>query len=203
LGFLAAALGCLSPALVAFFRRVRRVEVHPDRLAWWTGAGPQEASWDKVASVRRLERITNKWWYQTALTLTFTDESQVVFDHTLSGFRDLADRVQAFTAARLVPGKEAELRAGPVTFGPVTLRAEGVAVGDASFRWEGMNYSVSGGHLIVVPAGDNFGWGDRKEVALADIPNVLVLLELMARVGKPPVHPNLVIPMKDREWLKT
>src|SRR5207244_10083008 len=106
----------------------------------------------------------------------------------------LAATVHGSTLAPLVPLNEAESRAGPVAFGPVTLRPEGVSLAGTTFRWEDVEYSLRGGHLIVVPAGDRFGWGDRKEVALAEIPNFVVLLELMERVGKPPVPPNFVIP---------
>src|SRR5262249_10168752 len=101
----------------------------------------------------------------------------------------------------LLPRKEAELRSGPVSFGPVTLRKEGVVVGEKTYRWPDLECSLRGGHLIVVPAGDRFGWGDRKEVPLADIPNFLVLVELIARVGNAPIDPNLTIPVSDRARL--
>jgi hypothetical protein len=192
------AVGCLAPPLVAFLGRPRRAEVYPDRLVWRTGAGELQASWDLVASVHRFERLTNNWWYQTALTLTLADGSKVVFDHSLSEFADLANNVQQQMAQHMLPKKEAELRAGALDFGPISLRTDGISHGGAFHRWQDIEYSVSGGYLIVVPSGDQFGWGDRKEVALAEIPNSLVLLGLMAHVGKAPVAPGMVVPKQDR-----
>src|SRR5262249_15866885 len=102
------AVACLIAPLVAFLCRPRRAEVYRDRLVWRTGAGEHQASWDMVASVHRFERLTNNLWYQTALTLTLADGSKVIFDHSLSGFADLANNVQQQMAQHMLPKKEAE-----------------------------------------------------------------------------------------------
>src|SRR5262245_7145183 len=150
--------------------------------------------WEAVDSVHRFERITNNWWYQTALTIPPRDGQPVVFDHLLSDFTRFADQAQRLSAQYLLPGKEAECRQGKAQFGPMTLRTEGVSHVGKKRRWEDLEYAVTGGYLVIVPAGDEFKWADRIEVALADIPNTWVLLELMVRVGKPPVDPAYVIP---------
>ena len=78
---------------------------------------------------------------------------------------------------------------------------DGVTVGVMSRRWEEFEYAVSRGYLVIVPAGDGFGWADRVEIALVDIPNPLVLLELIVRLGKPPTDPMRMIPKADRARL--
>lgn len=196
--FVAATLGCAVPVAVGFVRRVRRVAVYPDRFVWWAGDGEHEMRWEVVDSVLRFERITNNWWYQTALTITPRDGRPVGFDHSLSDFTGLADHAQRLSAQHLLPRKEAECRQGKVKFGPLTLRTDGVSHGGKRRGWKDLEYAVSRGFLVIVPAGDEFEWTDRIEVALADIPNNLVLLELMVRVGKPPVDPALLIPKSDR-----
>ncbi|MFO0881100.1 MAG: hypothetical protein U0840_27570 [Gemmataceae bacterium] len=85
-----------------------------------------------------------------------------------------------------------------VKFGHLPLRTAGVAHGGKRRRWKDIEYAVSRGYLVIVPAGDEFGWEDWVEVALVDIPNALVLIELMARLGKPPIDPARVIPKTDR-----
>jgi hypothetical protein len=202
--FAAAALGCAIPLAVAFVRRVRRAEIRPDRVVWWAADGEHDLRWEDVESVHRFERITGNGrsgWYQTALTITGRRGEKVVFDHSLSDFAGLADQAQRLSARHLLARKEAECRQGAVQFGPLTLRADGVSHGGKRHCWNEIEYAVSRGFLTIVPAGDKFGWQDRVEVALADIPNVLVLLELMARLGKPPTDPARVIPKGDRARL--
>jgi hypothetical protein len=121
-----------------------------------------------------------------------------VFDHTLSNFARLADNVQQASARYLLPKLEAECQRGAAEFGPLAIAADGIHHGGQRHRWKKIEYSVSRGYLVIVPAGDDFGWSDRVEIALMDIPNVLVLLELMAGMGKPPVDPLLVVPRSDR-----
>src|SRR5262245_12690054 len=60
--FLVLAGGCLVPPIVGLGRGVRRVEVHPDRIAWWDPAGEEQAPWPTVVSVHRFEKITNNFW---------------------------------------------------------------------------------------------------------------------------------------------
>jgi hypothetical protein len=156
--------------------------------------------WEDVASVHRFERITGNarsGWYQTALTITAREET-VVLDHSLSDFAGLADHAQRLSARHLLPQKEAECRQGPVKFGPLSLGTDGVSHGGQRRRWNDIEYAVRRGYLVIVPAGDEFGWEDRVEVALVDIPNALVLMELMTRLGKPPTDAARVIPRADR-----
>src|SRR5262249_28287017 len=90
--FGAAAIGFAVPVVMAFFRRTQRVLVFPDKLAWQDTGGGRHLGWDEVESVHRFERITNKWWYQTKLTITWKNGEKAVFDHSLSNFSGLADR---------------------------------------------------------------------------------------------------------------
>jgi hypothetical protein len=196
--FLVLAGGCLVPPILGLGRGVRRVEVHPDRIAWWGPAGEEQAPWPTVVSVHRFEKITNNFWYEAALTLTFANGRKVVFDQTLSGFTELANAAQEITARLLLPQKEAEVRAGGAEFGPVSLRADGVSHAGKFSRWGDIDYAVSRGFLIVVPAGGEFEWKDRREIPLAEIPNWPVLVTLMARLGKPPVDGLLTYPRGDR-----
>jgi hypothetical protein len=187
-------LGALVPPILGLIKRVRRVEVHPDRIAWWAPEGEEQAPWSTVVSVNRFEKITNNFWYEAALTLTLADGRKVVFDQSLSGFTDLADNAQEITAQLLLPKKEAEARAGGAEFGPVTLKADGVSHKGKFSRWSEIDFAVFNGYLIFVPSGGKFTYQERREVALAEIPNWPVLVELMVRVGKPPIEGHQTYP---------
>src|SRR5262245_38624043 len=104
--------------------------------------------WETVDSVHRFERITNNWWYQTALTITPRDGTPVVFDHLLSDFTRLADHAQRISTQYLLPRKEAECRAGKVKFGLLTLRTEGISHGGKKRRWEDLEYALTRGYLV-------------------------------------------------------
>jgi hypothetical protein len=180
-----AILGSLALLGVVPWRWLRGpslVQVYEQGLAWQQGGRRQERSWDDVEKVYRKEVYVlqnnakpSDWNRRSDLRLVFTDGTQVRFNHTLSDYNRLAASVQQATAERLLPRARAALQGSGVGFGSLQLSQEGVALGADVFPWE---------TLSKVWAGNGFlGWydsrGNKREVALKDIPNYSVLLRLL------------------------
>jgi len=201
LGF-AAAGACLIPMGVGFVQGIRHAEVHADRLVWWDGGERHEVLWKDARAVYRFERLTNGF-RDALLTVELQNGRKVVFNQILSEFDELCTTAQELSAQHLLPVKAAELRSGEVFFGPVSLTFDGLSLAERFYSWKEIEYSFNRGFLVVVPCGDDFAWTDRKEIRMAEVPNLLVLVELMARFGKPPVDPHMVIPVSDRERMSS
>jgi hypothetical protein len=191
---------------VRYVRRVRWVSLCADGLVWadadglvWADAdGRHEAHWDDVREVYRKEWVINGCRH-TALTLRFTAHHEVVFDHMLADYNELAARVQELSARNLLTRLATTLKCnGVVQFGPVGVDPRGLSWkqrwGPEFFDWHEIDYAVDNGRLIVVPCGRRFTWNERREQLLSDIPNYLALLHLMAQLGKPPVPPAQTLP---------
>jgi hypothetical protein len=189
------ALGFVAWPFLAGVPSVRRVEVSDDGLAWEDGAGRHRIAWDDIAAIRRTPKLAvNGFLTEGNVTLALADGRTVVFDFSLDGYDELADLLQRYRAARLLPGLLAALERGPLTFGPVTLERHGIEYRGLSRPWTSFEYAVDSGSLVLVPAGRQFGWNDRVEVRLADVPDAVALVAVMAEVGKPPVHASRTLP---------
>jgi hypothetical protein len=187
----------LIPLPVGLFRRARAAEVYADRLKWTDAAGQHECRWDEVAEVYRVERITNRSFRYTLLRLVLADGRQVQFDHTLGGYNQLADQVQARTAEHLLPAKQRALDGPGAEFGPVTLSRAAVTIGGETFPWDEVEqYTICNGSLVAFPRSYQGHAG--KEVALSAVPNYPVLLHLLRVLGKEPTPPNLSILFRGR-----
>src|SRR5262249_36066619 len=121
------------------------------------------------------------WNRRSDLRLVFTDGQETRFNHVLSDYNRLADSVEQVTAARLLPEARAALSGGGATFGALHLDDEGLRLGQEGFPWASLSKVWAGNGYL--------GWydsrGNKREIALADIPNHRVVLRLLEERTKP------------------
>jgi hypothetical protein len=196
IGMAAGVLILIAP-VVGWFRRARRAELFADHLAWTDATGQHECRWDDIAEVYRVERITNRTFRYTLLKLVLADGRQVQFDHTLSDYNTLADRVQQITAELLTPAKRQAMEGAGAEFGPVTLSRKGITMSGEHFPWDEVEqYTIYNGFLIVFPRGYKGHTG--KELALSQVPNYAILLFFLREIRGDPMPPNLSILFQGR-----
>jgi hypothetical protein len=202
--------GLLAWAATQYLGRTSRLEVRPDEVSWVTAGRAGSAAWCDVREVYREDTFLvmpgpvasqqrSEWARRAHVRLLLADGSRVTFRQTLTNYNDLVDAILGYAAEAVFPAKLAETADGrEAAFGAVSVGAAGVRVGGLLHPWAEVNYAVSEGWLCVAPAREEFEIKDRREVRLSELPNFLVLLALMARVGKPPADPLLMYPVSWR-----
>jgi hypothetical protein len=192
------ALGAVGLLAWPFLKKhtiVRAVEVYADGLAWEDADGRHRVAWDDVVSLRRKPKLlVNGIQAEGDVTLGLRGGRTVVFDFTLEDYDELADLLQRVRAVQLLPGLLAELERRPLAFGPVTIDRGGLTYQGHYRPWESFEYAVDSGSLVLVPPGGQFTWNDRTSICLAEVPDCMALVELMARAGKLPIHPARTLP---------
>ncbi|MSU77884.1 MAG: hypothetical protein EXS16_07290 [Gemmataceae bacterium] len=111
LGFLSlgSSLSALAYSAWRFCTVAREVSVDKNGLRWKTLRNGRAILWTDVESVWRSERITLQesqvadW--SSSLIIEFVDETNISFDHSLTGYKELAAKVQYFTHSVLVGKK--------------------------------------------------------------------------------------------------
>jgi hypothetical protein len=221
LGFLAMAASrpetnTLSPGLVCFLGAVgtavyvslappqgaRQIELDAEGFRWEDGAGMHRAKWDDVLAAKRaLKSVVNGFVRSASTTLFLRGGHEVLLDYALEGYDELADLVQRLRATQVLLELLREVENGrPVAFGPLSVDRSGVECQGRHRPWGTFEYAFDSGRFVLVPAGDDFGWHDRLEVSVADVPDALALEQLLAHF-QPPANPFHTIPPRDRERL--
>jgi hypothetical protein len=182
----------LGYCLLLYLKRVEFAEAGAAGLSWRQGGREARKPWQEVESVYRKEVYKrgraddaaekDRWG---ELRIEFADRSRLVLDRCLENYDRLALAVQGAAAEAVRPCKEAQLAEGGADFGPVKLTRDGVVHRGKTLRWAENNYSVANGHLVFAPAHDNFRERDKVHIPLSTIPDYALLLNMMARVGKP------------------
>jgi hypothetical protein len=198
-------LGGLAAAVHGFLATkngVREFQLDATGFTWEDETGRNRANWDKVVALNRVPKLIVNGMVQAAsTTLLLTGGRKVVVDFTLEGYDRLAGLLQHMRATHLLPALLAELDAGrPVGFGPVFVDLTGVEYQGRHRPWHTFAYAFDSGRLVMVPAGDAFGWEDRTEVGVADLPDVAALREVLARYQSP-ADSVWTIPPHERERL--
>jgi hypothetical protein len=181
---LAVALVCLGGPLYGFVRRHTRVEVSPEGLRW-QGPHSGSCSWNDIRTVYRTEKIINQTFRLTELKLVLTNGEVVSFNHSLTDYDRLAEAVQQ-QAARALLGPLRQAASSQAEFGPVMLSPDGITIQGELLPWQDIQqHTVFNGSLLVSTI-KYPGW-QGKFVALSEIPNYLVLLQLLdERIGVRP-----------------
>jgi hypothetical protein len=185
----------LSAAYIAFRLalkirgRLVWLEVDSAGLRWLQRGNESSRKWDEVSNVRRSERLA-RGVQHGSVRVEFRDDEVIEFDRMLSNYDVIAMAIQRYAATILRATKEAELAAGGADFGPITLHREGVEYKGREFEWRKVEYGIVRGNLFFVPAGEGFD-PDKvlAHLLLEEIPNYMLLLELMERHGKPAISP--------------
>lgn len=167
-------------------RRVAWVEVDHAGLRWSCRGKSFQKSWSDVKSLHREERLENGVALGN-VKLQFRDGDDLGFNRMLSNYDEVATGIQSLATVALRDSKERDLAAGKAEFGPVTLRQAALGYQGREHPWSQVDYAVMRGNLVSVPAGKEIHPSNvTTQILLSEIPNYAVLLELMARHGKPP-----------------
>ena len=122
------------------------------------------------------------------VAIEFFDGERITLDHGLEKLPSLAAFVRKATFDHLLGRADTDASLGPIHFGPLVLSLRGLSLGACIWEWSEIKYAIDGGSLVIVPATGPFGSDEHFRIPLVDIPNVGVLIRLMAKRGKPPVH---------------
>jgi hypothetical protein len=187
-GSLFIALPLLGTAMWKAIASASPVQLFEEGLHWCHEGNQRERGWDEVSAVYRKEmyRLVNgaspsDWNRHTDLRLVFVDGEEVHFNHSLSDYNRLADFVQRATANRLLPAARREMDGAGVAFGNVLISRDGLKFGRELYPWPSLeSVRVANGYLC---------WTDNRykrcEIAMKDIPNCTVLLQLLQEMRQP------------------
>jgi hypothetical protein len=173
-----------SIVLYKVIRRVRHVEVYPDRIKWTQGGVEHEYRWSDAREVYRYELILNNSRSATCQVI-FADGSQLYFTPALEEDAKLAQLIQRFTHPSLLAQAKHDLEEGEARFGSLRLTSEGItrrklwwedfARPETSTLWDDVDrWQAGGGRLWLYEKS-----GKVQTLMLWSIPNYLVLLELL------------------------
>jgi hypothetical protein len=178
-------LGSLALIGVAPWRWMRSasvVRIYQEGLQWQRGGMEHRRSWEDVREVYRKELYVlqnnakpSDWNRRSDLRLIFTDGEEMHFNHILSEYSTLANYVQQATAERILPVVRSAVDNAGVAFGPLRLEREGLTMGREVFPFASLSKLWVGNGFL--------GWydsrGNKREIALKNIPNYPVLLRLL------------------------
>lgn len=177
---------CLFFHLVGRFLGMRYVRLDATGVCWDGLFGARHREWSEIVEVYRTEKITNRRWRTREIRLKFNRGWPVAFDQALTDFDALADNIQSMTGNMLLPLKLAEIeRDGELKFGPVKIRKGDITMKRKIFDWHSLGrYKIENGHLVLYARFRPRTGGD-VGVPLSEIPNYLVMLEIMSLNGAP------------------
>lgn len=199
-GLLVLGLSLLGYCVVRFAAYPREVRVDPAGLTWKSGKGDIHVPWPRVQNVWRSEIVTMQGGkpmdWRSNTTVQADDGTTVTFDHSSTGYKELAAKIQAFTFPALLPKKREEWQAGRAEFGPVILSHDRVAIElgandffkKVSIPLEDLSrWGVRSGQLVFLVR------GAKHELPLGKVPNYPVLLQLLEQAtGTRPAPPALL-----------
>jgi hypothetical protein len=180
---LAIAAATLIYPVVIYATGIRRVETFAVGIRWESRRGVGRMAWGDVEAVYRLELVINGF-PKSELTLVGRGAREVVFDKTIDRFQELAGFIQGHCADLMLARKRSEARSGAADFGPIVVGLTGVSMEGWLIPWQSVtSFGVSRGWLWFV-----FEGRGQKGISLAEIPNYLVLLRLLAELAPPAVR---------------
>jgi hypothetical protein len=177
-------IALLSGGIATLWRAVRseklQVYVFARGLARVQGSQADVFHWEDVNEVRRNANVKTKGLTvskSSQLILKLRDGRQLVFDESLSRFKDLHALVEEHTRDFMLTALREALKAGAVVaFGPLAVSAEGISHGSQALPWaECAGVKNSGGSLIVSRTGVKRPF---CKVPLEEVPNPHVLTAL-------------------------
>jgi hypothetical protein len=173
----------LIPPMLASLKTVDAVDVDGTAIRWQDSAGSHSLTWQEVRELYRLEMRRNGFRVTELKLITAAGET-VTFNHSLTQYDQLAEKAQANHAAVWLGTKQAEVEGGEATFGPVRLRPDGVVVENEMLAWEEIEqYGLMRGYLCFISP--RHRGPAMKRVAVKDVPNYVLLMQLLEAFGKP------------------
>jgi hypothetical protein len=171
-----------------------RVHLTPEAVTWSGLFGRDHRGWETDSDVYRLEFVLiqrGSRHYTRWVKLVFSDGRSVKFDQCMDGFDVLAGAIQMVTQERIFSEKRAQLSStSEATFGPVTLRTDGMVVDGTFIPWVQLRRAaiINGGLDLDTTVS---GWFStvHKYKPLGEIANYVSLLALMGEMGHAPARP--------------
>lgn len=170
-----------AAAIVTIARKATlSVTVHANGLVWREGRSSRSFRWEEIAQLRtaRTRRlVASAEIARTAVHDIVLEDGRVYVATNMLGDVDaLIDRIERALRDRLRPRSRLALERGEtLVFGPLTLDARGVALGERSIAWSEIeSVEVESGVLVVRPRE-----GRSLDVEWSKIPNARLVLELV------------------------
>jgi hypothetical protein len=186
---LVGSFGCLIPLIVGLERDPSQAKITPEGLQWHDRQGEHRCRWEEITAVFREDRIINQTFRVKKLRVLQAPGQEATFDQCLSDYDRLANVVQGMATKHLVPAKRLQLANGGAEFGPVTIHRDSIGINAKKFPWpEIEQYTIFNGSLVVYPR--SYKGIQCEEVSLSQVPNNLVLLQLLQELGQVPVPPQ-------------
>lgn len=200
-----AGIGSLIYLVRCFLLLPREVTVDSWGLRLTGLSKQREMPWQLVAEVWRWEEYVRLYGGKLSprinyITIRADDGTSVFFDHSLSGYEELAAKIQHFGFQHLLARKRAEWRDGSLAFGPLTLWPDRIGVkygimhfyGQHIIPWdELLLWGVWNGHLILTTA------TKEAQIPLTRVPNYKILLFMLEIISqKPPMVPRIMGPIR-------
>jgi Family of unknown function (DUF6585) len=171
------------PIFLELRSRPRAAVVTDRGLGWRDRSGDHLCPWTDVSALWRYDELgdRNARGYSKVV---FADEQKVTFDQTLSNYETLAESVQTLASATLLPGYRQAVATGGAEFGPVTLRRDAIGIGKKSYPFDAIeDFTLFLGTLVIIGRGQKPN--PVAEAKLHEIPNYLVLVNLLQELGVP------------------
>ncbi|MDB5306733.1 MAG: hypothetical protein JWO38_935 [Gemmataceae bacterium] len=185
--------------------------IYKDRVLVQRGSSFEDVSWDDVESVYVRTRAGNSdnlvfyepgsrfvLWVGTAVPLAkfwtewtemHTRDGRVIrLPSTISDYDNLSRAVQSGVSFRAWPRALADHRAGrPVSFGPLTVEAEGLRIGSFRIRWADHQCTWSeGGRVVTI---NTSGMQVGPAILTEQVPNLAVAAYLVNQISTGSVNP--------------
>ena len=188
--------GLLGVALAAFVycgwkfsSTPREIKIDTNGIWWRNLQGDRSATWSEITQVWRKEYIilqsgkVESWF--SNVTLDLADGGNVTFDHSLTGYKELAAKIQYYTKPLLLATKTSAWEAGKAEFGPITLLTDRIAVQKGAndfFKKEDIAWKDLTHWLVQNGKLDLIGPTSTCTLELEKLPNYHVLVLLLESI---------------------
>jgi hypothetical protein len=163
----------------AFMWHNVRVYIFTNGFIRANGTSIDAVRWDQVEAVFQ-RAIRSRYGYVISYTYTVrrSDGAVYKFNNLIKKIADLGNTIQHEVTKVHVPRAIAAFNSGnPLHFGKLSLNVQGISKGSAMLPWmQVRNVDLNRGYVQIWQNGRSTRWG---RVRVADVPNLLVFLEMV------------------------
>jgi hypothetical protein len=168
---------CVIWAVVSWNGIIKEVRLYDDGVLWLDNGRWRGAAFEDIAEVYRREVRINGQVSLKHVEIVTQGRKKAIFEHALSKWSTLADRLQMKVASIVGPEIIAAFQAGDeISFGKGNaISLEGLTLDRKSMDWDAIQ-------KLEVRNGSVVAWGGRNkaiEAILGDMPNYPVFLKLL------------------------
>jgi hypothetical protein len=186
---------------------IREIAVMNQGIRWLRNNRTYNTPWTEIKSVFKKDLAyvsvgsNMRRGSVHTLTMRLNDGRVLRFNReTLEDYDKFCENVQRLHSHYVVQQKQRELaERGVATFGPISVRSDGIAVGRKQVAWSELEgFEAADGHLKF-QAPNAFRFWQNNAIPLCDIPNYIALFEIMRLASGGGV--GLVKEQKARTWV--